>query len=73
MSLLLLILLLFSLFSCKQQYWHSRGGSGGRGGSGDKDGGLARVVVAAVHIMMVVKMAKVALKSEVLAKIAVAA
>ena len=34
---------------------------------------MARVVVAVVHIMMVVKMAKVALKSEVLAKMAVAA
>ena len=31
------------------------------------------MVVSAVHIMMVVKMAKVALKSEVLAKMAVAA
>ena len=38
-----------------------------------RQGGLARVVVAAVHIMMVVKMAKVALKSEMLAKMAVAA
>ena len=34
---------------------------------------MARVVVAAVHIIMVVKMAKVALKLEVLAKMTVAA